>query len=107
MHYLISLGLTLAFELVLALLWRVRRRDLILVALVNVLTNPMVVLLHGLLMSYGLLFHTILPEIWAVFTEALIYCRRKNDIRKPILFAIAANSFSYTVGLLLQSFPRL
>lgn len=104
MHYLISLGLTLLLELAVALLWRVRRLDLALVILVNALTNPLVVLLHGLLLPYGVLIHTVLPEIFALATEALIYYRLENGIRRPALFAIVANGFSYTAGLLLQWF---
>ncbi len=102
MHYLISLGLTLLLELAVALLWRVRRLDLALVVLVNALTNPLVVLTHGMLLPYGVLVHTVLPEFFALAVEALIYCRLENNIRRPVLFAIAANGFSYTTGLLLQ-----
>ena len=47
--FAISLGLTLLLELPVVYLWGVRkRRDLTLAVLVNVLTNPVVVLLHGL-----------------------------------------------------------
>ena len=102
MTYIISLGLTLFFELLLALLWRVRGRDLILVALVNVLTNPAVVLLHHLLLPHGALLHTVLPEIGAVATEAVIYCRKENRIAHPLFFALVANGLSYGLGLLVQ-----
>lgn len=103
MHYLISLGLTLVLELALALLWPVRRRDLVLVVLVNLLTNPLVVLAHGALAAFDPWLHTLLPELWALATEALLYCRLENRIRWPALFAPIANGLSYTMGLLLQS----
>lgn len=102
MHYLISLVLTLFIELAFALLWGIRRKDLLLVALVNVLTNPLVVLVHSLLLPYGFLFHTLLPELWAVGTEAAIYYRKKTHIPHPVLFGLLANILSYCIGILLQ-----
>ena len=102
MNYVIALGLTLAFELGLALIWGIRKRDLILVVLVNVLTNPAVNLIHSLLLGQSLLFHTVLPELAAVAVEALLYCRLENSIRRPVLFAILANLFSYSMGLILM-----
>lgn len=102
MHYLISLVLTLFIELAFALLWGIRRKDLLLVALVNVLTNPLVVLVHSLLLPCGFLVHTLLPELWAVGTEAAIYCRKRTHIPRPVLFGILANIFSYSAGVLLQ-----
>ncbi len=44
----LSLGLTLLLEGTFVLVWGVRGRDLLLVLLANVLTNPAVVLLHKL-----------------------------------------------------------
>lgn len=102
MNYLFSLGLTLLLELTLALLWKIPRRDLSLVALVNLLTNPLVVLSHGLLAGHSALLHTVLPEFGAVAAEATIYRCMDNRIRRPILFAIAANLFSFTAGMLLR-----
>lgn len=102
MHYIISLGLTLFLELLLALLWGIRKRDLLLVVLVNLLTNPLVVFTHGLLLPHGFLLHTVLPELCAVATEAAIYCRKKNRIPQPVLFGVLANGFSYGAGVLLQ-----
>ena len=45
-YFLFCLALTLAIELLLALLWGLRGQDLILCALANLLTNPAVVLLN-------------------------------------------------------------
>ena len=102
LFFVISLGLTVVMELAVALLWRVRRLDLALVALVNVLTNPLVVLLHWQLHSYGWLVHTILPEVFALAAETIIYYRLENSIRKPLLFALVTNLVSYATGFALQ-----
>lgn len=101
MKYLISFGLTLLFELLFALLWKVQRRDLTQILLANLLTNPLVVLIHGLLSGHSPMLHTVLPELWAIITEGWIYRRLDNAIHRPALFAIAANLTSYTFGTLL------
>lgn len=100
MQYVISLGLTLLLEGALALAWGIRGRDLLLVALVNCLTNPLVVLVHNL--APGLMLGTVLPELWAVVTECWFYRTRETDIRRPVLFGISANVFSYFTGVLLN-----
>ncbi len=101
MHYLISLLLTLLVEGIFALVWGIRKKDLLLVLLANMLTNPLVVLAHNLLLLHGFWLHTLLPELWAVGTEAAIYRFKKNHIPSPALFAISANVLSYSLGLLL------
>lgn len=102
MHYLISLGLTVLLELPLALVFRLSGRDLALVAVANLLTNPLVVLTHTLLPDAGPLLQTVLPELWAVATEAVIYEKLGRSIPHPLGLSVAANAFSYTTGLLLQ-----
>lgn len=97
MHYLISLGLTLVLEGGFALALRVRGRDLLLLALVNVLTNPLVVLANSL---WGVI---LLPELLAVAVEAGLYGWCRGRIRHPVLFALGANVFSYTTGVVLQT----
>lgn len=99
MKYMISLLLTILIEGIVALRWRIRGRDLLLVVLVNVLTNPLVVLWH----SYvpGILLGTLLPEAWAMGTEALIYRMKDNAIERPVQFALWANGISFFVGIVL------
>ena len=99
----VSLALTLALELLFALLWGVKRQDLPLVALVNVLTNPVVVLCYtaaGLYLPVALLPVTLALEVGAVLVEGYLFTTR-SDIRLPWLFAVCVNLFSFTVGLLL------
>ena len=105
---LTALGLTLALELAFALLWGVKgRRDLILVVLVNVLTNPPVNLLFHLLAdlrSLPALPVLITLEVSAVAVEWLYYRKTDNGIHHPLPFSLCANGFSYCAGHLLQLF---
>lgn len=103
----ISLALTLVLELSYARLWGVRdRHDFLLVAAVNVLTNPIVVFVYYFVwyrrppVNRGLV--TLGMEIWAVVTEALLYRRFARTIKRPWLFALSANAFSYAVGELIN-----
>lgn len=95
-----SLLLTLSLELGFAMLWGVSRRDLPLVALVNVLTNPVVVLCYFLVKSVypGILPQaTLLLEVMAIFTEGWLIGTR-SQIRSPWVFAVLANLFSFMIG---------
>lgn len=99
----VSLGLTLLLEGLFALLWGVERRDMPLVVLANVLTNPTVVVLHrtAALFAPGLLAPvTLLLELGAVAVEGWMY-RERSQIHLPWAFAVCANLFSYTIGLIL------
>ena len=95
--FVISLGLTLLLELPVVYLWGVRkRRDLTVAVLVNVLTNPVVVLLHALGCP-------ALPlEIGAIAAEGICYRACGEEIRRPYLLALCANVFSYSMGLVLN-----
>ena len=98
-----SLVLTLALELGFALLWGMEKRDLPLAALVNVLTNPVVVLSHMAARGScpGCLWAvTLALEAGAVGVEGWFYHSR-GRVRFPWAFALCANLFSYTVGYLL------
>ena len=108
----ISLVMTLALELAYARLWGVRGgHDLILTILVNVLTNPIVVFsisyfrIKRFSGNRGLL--TAGLEIFAVVTEALLYRRFSRTIRRPWLFSLSANAFSYAVGELINGIRGL
>ena len=99
---LISLLLTLVLELLFALIWGVRKRGLVLVILMNILTNPAVVLLHFFCIAFlgwtGFLPILVL-ELAAIVIEG--FCCR-GMIRKPWLFAVCVNVFSYAIGELIQ-----
>ena len=98
----VSLGLTLVLELAFALVCGVRGRGLLLVALMNLLTNPAAVTIHFFCTAYlgwTSFWPVLLLEAAVVAVEALC-CR--GVIRRPWRFALAVNAFSYTIGLLLQ-----
>ena len=100
--FALSLALTLFFELAYAAFWGLRGRDQLLVAGMNVLTNPLVVLWYSLTAGSGFLISTLLPELIAVAAEAWLLCRFGKNVTKPILLAVCINAFSYTLGLLVN-----
>jgi hypothetical protein len=101
----ISLGLTLALELLFALAARKRGKDLVLVCLVNVITNPVVVLVYYLASTYTALHPVFLKaalEIMAVLTEAVYYRKFGVSFSRPLLFSLGANAFSFFSGELIS-----
>lgn len=105
---LVSLLLTLALELGLLLLCSRKRpglrarRELALAALVNLLTNPPVVLItltvRACFPAY-LLPAVLLLELAAVLTEWLCYRACSQAIHRPLLFSLCANLFSFLCGV--------
>ena len=81
------------------------KKDLLLVILVNTLTNPVVVLLY-LTAYYYTSWNTtavkIPLELFAILTEGYIFKRYAQSIKKPFLFSLAANMFSFTLGVIIQ-----
>ena len=108
-YWLISLGLSLAltliFELGFALACGKRGRALSFVALVNALTNPVVVctLLVWRALGLGAEWALIAAlECSAVLVEGFVYKRSGEAFPRPYLFSLAANAVSYTLGLLIS-----
>lgn len=103
----ISLFLTLVFEVTYALIWGVRgRHDLWLVILVNILTNPIVVFVHYWVMlrtGWNVGAATLLLEAGAILTEGVIYWKCGKNISRPMLFSLSVNMFSYAVGELINA----
>ena len=83
------------------------KKDILLVILVNTLTNPVVVLIYRIL-YFNSNINTvmiILPlEVFAVLTEGFIYKKSACCIKRPFLFSLMANTFSYIMGLMIQRF---
>ena len=104
---LISLGITIILELAFALIFKVRRvHDLLLIVVVNIITNPAVVLLHYLLVQRaGLpqILVVILLETTAILVEGFYYKRYAENVNKPFVFSLGANAFSYFTGLLINN----
>lgn len=104
----ISLVLTLILEIGFFLfIGKRNKKDLLLVGLVNVITNPAVVLLYWAAVLYtdlNLILVTMVIELWAIVTEGYYYKTRGQDFGHPYFFSIAANAFSFGTGVLLQQF---
>jgi len=102
----VSLALTLILETIIFLLFGKRnKKDLLLLVLVNVLTNPVVVLLYWLAASYTKLDTYVVQiplEVFAILTEGYCYKIYGQDFKRPYAFAVAANVFSYGMGIIFQ-----
>ncbi len=96
---LLSLGLTEVFECGFACCTGKRSKALVLCALVNVVTNPPVVLLSRLLPGGRLLIAGL--ELSAVVVEGLLY-RYSGLYERPFRFSLAANALSFSLGLLIR-----
>ena len=101
----VSLALTLAVECLFALLTGKRGRDLLLVTLVNIMTNPAAVT-ATLLIKYAYSLPRwiiqIPVEVVVIAVEAYIYKRYGSKFKRPLLFSIAANALSIAAGILLE-----
>lgn len=102
---LISLGLTLVLELAFCLIFKIRGvHNLILVVLVNILTNPPVVLINYLLIQntpVSPIITVLILEAAAFLTEGFCYKHYAENIKRPYLLSFGANTFSYFSGLLI------
>lgn len=105
--FAVSLGLTLLVEVPFAYAWGLRdRRNLTVAVLVNVLTNPAVVLLYFLISArtgWPRLAVQLPLEALAVAVEAVCYRACGENVRRPGLLALCANGVSYGVGLCLNA----
>ena len=101
----LSLLLTLVLEEVFALIWGLRGwRERAVVALVNLLTNPAVVLLYHLstsLWGMSAVWATLVLECAAVAVEWQCYKRCSEQLKHSFLFALLANVISYSIGCIL------
>ena len=97
----VTLLLTLALELPIAWCFGLRhKKEMLLVVLLNVLTNPAAVLLHWLGIPQ------IPIEFGVLITEASIYYFFSKDkiwsIPHPLLLALVANAVSWFFGMFIQ-----
>lgn len=105
----VSLLLTLIIELIVAGLFRISfGKDILVVILVNVLTNPVVVLLYWLWRVYlpmvNICWIELPMECLVVLGEYWIYKSMAAGgwhCEKPFRFSLAANGASWLTGVLL------
>lgn len=104
----ISLLLTILLELCFALAVRIRnRRDLLLLCLMNVITNPLVTLCYYLVDYYTewkLIPVTLFLEGAAILAEGFYFKKYGKTFRNPFLFSVCVNSFSYAAGKIINLF---
>ena len=102
----ISLAATIILEVGFFFLTGKRnKKDLLLVVLVNVLTNPAVVLIYWLSVLYADINGALIKaplEALAVLVEGYYYKKYAREISRPLIFSLAANAFSFFAGVLLQ-----
>lgn len=107
----ISLVLTFLLELFVAWIMGIRTREsIILILLVNILTNPAAVYLSYLLAELNPAVNPLVlqvpVEIVVLFAEAFIYKtfskHEEYSLKRPILYAFAANAFSWGIGVILN-----
>lgn len=102
--FAVSLGLTLLLELPVAYCWGLRsRHDLTVAVLVNVLTNPAVVLLNGLLSATPWWAVQLPLEAATIAVEGFCYRHCGENICRPYLLSLCANCISYGAGLVLNA----
>ena len=102
----LSLLLTLLLEGLFALVWGLRGwREWAILALVNLLTNPAVVLLYHLftgLCGLNAVLVTLVLECVAIVVEWQYYKNCSRQLKRPFLFALLTNAFSYSLGFIIQ-----
>lgn len=96
-----ALGLTLLLELIFSLFWGLRKKELLLVVLMNLLTNPAVNLLYLLAYLAGWVSPLFVLALEAVVVITEGFCCR-GIVHRPWLFACLVNLFSFGMGELLK-----
>lgn len=109
-YMLISLLCTIVIEVIFGFAFGIRKkRDLLNIILVNILTNPLLVsltfsinILYGLRIYYKFL---IMLEILVVLVEGLVY-KKNLEFRKinVFVFSLILNCCSYFLGTLINNF---
>lgn len=94
--FALCLGLTLLIELPMAYIWGLRGRELLTVAVANVMTNPLAVALH----LCGI--PQVPIEIGVVLAEGAAYSLHFE--KRPFLLALFSNALSWGIGLILNRF---
>jgi len=98
-----SLGLTILIETLFVWAWGISDwKDLILVGLCSVLTNPVVVYLVYQMNAFDLKIIILILESLAIFVEGWVLSCYASTIHHPWRLALMMNAFSYFVGVIIQ-----
>lgn len=100
--FFLSLLVTILLESIFVFIIGIRdKRNLILITLVNVLTNPTAVLLYYLLYNFTFFSNyiiTITIELTVVLVEYIYVRKYSENIKNPLWISLGMNTFSYLVG---------
>ncbi len=100
---------TIIIEVLVALVLKVKnKKDVINIILVNILTNPIVVIIPIFVaFNYGIQYQKItlyILEVVTVIVEGFIYLKVLNYKRiNPFLLSLVLNLSSYLIGLLINN----
>ena len=109
--FAVSLGLTIIIECSVARVWGLKsRKEMLLVLLVNILTNPAAVfcvwICNGYLGSDFSFLYQCIVEFVVVVVEGEVYSSFAREegwnIKKPLQFSIIVNMISWLSGVVLQ-----
>ncbi len=102
----VSLMLTIILEVGFLFCCGIReKKDVMLLILVNIITNPLVVIIYFLVLRYSdwnKIVIVILLELFAILTEGYYFRTYGKTFRRPLLLALGANMFSFCIGLALK-----
>ena len=110
-NFMLALFMTIAIEELVAFIFGCRKKlEFVIVALVNVLTNPLMMLYYTCIRMYypntSFILLQLPGEILVVINEAFVYSvMGKTDRYKfehPILISVICNTVSWTLGVLMQ-----
>ena len=103
---------TLVIEVGIAVLLGYRKKDLVFITLVNILTNPIVVVTSNIFyLKYDMnAYETslIFLELFALFTEAIIYKFALSDKKiNPFTLSLILNASSFGIGEIINMILRV
>lgn len=100
--------ITIIIEVLISILLGLRKKDILNVILVNIVTNPLVVSIPVLInIEYGLFerhISLVILEVFALLFEFIIYKKYLNNKFKPFLLSLILNFSSYFVGEIINLF---
>ncbi len=103
----LSLAATILLEVSFAFLYGIRdKKDLLLVVLVNFLTNPAVVFSYYMTKNFtnwNLVLTVLSLELCAILIEGTYFNKYGKSIANPFLFALLINIFSYGTGRIISA----
>lgn len=107
MAYLKPLTMTVLFETAAAFFFGIRQKDILLVILANIITNPPLVFICLLLMYHigigkAYLFTYLFLEPLVIVTEWKIYEKHMRTERNCLALSVLLNMISITGGIICQ-----